>query len=230
MRRVLAIVPARGGSKGIPNKNLLNLGGEPLLAHSINHAKDAYSVTDVCVTSDSDAILDVAASEFADFLVKRPPELSDDDAKLEPVLKHVLGQDVIGWDWDVVVLLQPTSPLRTPEDVDCCVALVDIDGEGSAFSACRLEEFTWQNGMPDYTLATRPNRQNRKVQTLVENGAVYAFKPSVLDTFDARLDSNPGWHIMPWRRSVQVDTPADWDLVKDLYEVQRLKGTNQWLK
>lgn len=223
--RVLAIIPARGGSKGIPRKNLEKVGGVSLVGHAVEQARRAERVTHVCVTSDDPLVLDVASSECPDFLVTRPPELAGDDAPLDPVIKHVLNQDAIGWGWGVVAVLQPTSPLRIPADIDACVEAIRLPLT-MAMTVCNHAPFVWQRGVggwwaPDYSPDDRPNRQ--QCIRVMENGAVYAFRPNAFSTFGARVAESEELAVvaMPWRRSVQVDTEEDLDLVRDLYEVQR---------
>jgi len=123
---VLAVIPARGGSKRLPRKNVLPLAGKPLIAYTIEAARAARSLTRTVVSTDDEEIADVARQYGADVPFMRPPNLATDTAGSVDVLVHALefcsGQD--GMSYDIAVLLQPTSPLRGPSEVDDAVALV----------------------------------------------------------------------------------------------------------
>ncbi|MBI2288033.1 MAG: acylneuraminate cytidylyltransferase family protein, partial [Chloroflexi bacterium] len=121
----IAIIPARGGSKRIPRKNLLLLGGKPLLAYSIEHARQARRVDRTMVSTDDDEIAAVARQYGAE-VVKRPPELSTDTATSEDALLHVLGylEGKEHFTPDIVVFLQCTSPLRKPDDIDNAIGVL----------------------------------------------------------------------------------------------------------
>ena len=118
MQRCVAIIPARGGSKGIPGKNLMDLCGKPLVAHTIEHARSAPSVQRVIVSTDDDEIARVAEM-FGAEVIRRPSEISGDTARSEAAIVHVLEElsRKERYESDLVVFLQATSPLRRPEDV-----------------------------------------------------------------------------------------------------------------
>src|ERR687888_2652879 len=128
--QVLALIPARGGSKGIPRKNLATLAGRPLLAWTIDAALGSRAVTRTVVSTEDDEIAEAARSLGAEVLT-RPPELADDDTPMQPVIAHALGE--LGAP-DVLVLLQPTSPLRRAEHVDEAVELLVATGADSLLS------------------------------------------------------------------------------------------------
>jgi len=121
--RVLAVVPARGGSKGLPGKNVRPLAGLPLIGHSLRAAAMMRSVTRCVVSTDSVAIADTARALGGDVPFLRPAELAADDTPMAPVLRHALAtvEGLEGSAYDVVVLLDPTSPARVPADVDAAV-------------------------------------------------------------------------------------------------------------
>ena len=124
--RVLALVPARGGSKGLPRKNVLPLGGHPLIAWSIAAGKQAQTVHRVVCSTDDPEIAEVAARYGAEVPFLRPAELAQDDTLDLPVFQHALAwlEREQGWRADVVVQLRPTSPLRFPGQVDAAVRLL----------------------------------------------------------------------------------------------------------
>src|SRR5690554_3022196 len=113
--KVLAVIPARGGSKGVPDKNIKLLGGIPLIAHAIECAKQSDKVTKVVVSTDSDKIADIAVS-FGSEVILRPLELANDTANVVLAVEHVLSQ--LKEKFDIIILLQPTSPLRSSKDID----------------------------------------------------------------------------------------------------------------
>lgn len=131
--RVLAVVPARGGSKGLPGKNVVDLAGLPLIAHSLECARRCPSVQRTIVSTESPEIAEVALRHGGEVPFLRPPELARDDTPMWPVLRHALAELDPGADrYDVLLLLDPTSPGRVPEDVEgalrCLGARPDADG------------------------------------------------------------------------------------------------------
>lgn len=121
--RVLGIVPARGGSKGLPGKNIRPLAGLPLVAHSLGAARMMRTMTRCVVSTDDPAIADVARAHGGDVPFLRPAELADDSTPMAPVLRHALAavEAEEGEPYDVVVLLDPTSPARVPAEIDAAV-------------------------------------------------------------------------------------------------------------
>ena len=138
MGRVTAIIPARGGSKAIPRKNVLDFHGKPLLAWTIEQALETPEIDDVFVTSDSREILDIAASSGAQF-IERPSEISGDTATSESAVRHALGE--IGSDQELVLMLQPTSPLRKRGDLGNSVIAFRENGWDSGFAGAELDDF-----------------------------------------------------------------------------------------
>ena len=139
---IIAIIPARGGSKGIPGKNIMDFCGKPLLAWSILQAKAAKTVKQVYVSSDDRTILDVAVS-FGALPIIRPAEFATDTATSEQVLHHAIGEieQTTNKAIDLVVFLQATSPLRTPEDIDSAVNTLCDEEADSLFSMAVLDDF-----------------------------------------------------------------------------------------
>ena len=139
--KTIAVILARGGSKGIPNKNLLEFAGKPLLAWSILQAQAAKAVDAVFVSSDSSAILDVAA-KYGAFPVRRPDELATDTATSDFALVHVLNTiaEEQGTEPNTVVVLQVTSPLREPSDINGAVVAFRSQGADSLFTDAVLDD------------------------------------------------------------------------------------------
>ena len=131
-RRVLAVIPARGGSKGLPGKNLAEVGGVPLIAHAVRFAASVPEITRTIVSTEDDQIATVAASFGAEVPFRRPAELAADDTPMAAVLRHALATVEQGGEpYDVVVLLMTTVPVRRPEDLSSAIARLaslDVDG------------------------------------------------------------------------------------------------------
>lgn len=163
--RILAIIPARGGSKGVPGKNLRPVGGKPLLVHSVEQALAARGVTDTVVSTDDSGIAQVAIDAGAAAPFLRPQELATDEAATEPVMRHALleMERHTGRTYDAVLLLQPTSPLRLAGTIDRAVAVFQQSGADSLCSVVASHAFFWQDGEPpraSYDPANRPRRQD----------------------------------------------------------------------
>ena len=133
----LALIPARGGSKGLPRKNVLPAGGKPLIAWTIEAALASACVDRVVLSSDDDEIMAVAEAYGCEVLFRRPPELSGDSASSLAVVSHALAQLPA---FDHVMLLQPTSPMRLASDIDAAFELMCSQGAQACVSVCPVEE------------------------------------------------------------------------------------------
>jgi YrbI family 3-deoxy-D-manno-octulosonate 8-phosphate phosphatase len=226
MSEILAIIPARGGSKGIPRKNVRSFLGSPLLAHSIRHAQQAPSVTRVVVSTD-DMEIAAAARRYAAEVVLRPAHLSGDEAPSEAAISHVLDdlQSREGYEPALVVFLQATSPLRRPGDVQAAIEMLMREGADSLFSACPAHGFVWRIHGNQLTPLTydyhhRPRRQDIG-QDFIENGSIYVFKPWVLREQHNRLGGKIAVYQMEPLDSFQVDQPGDLELMERLASLNR---------
>jgi N-acylneuraminate cytidylyltransferase len=219
---ILSIIPARGGSKGIPGKNIRPVGGKPLLAWSIEQARQTSRISRVFVSTDSPEIAAVASNYGAD-IIERPPEISGDAASSESCLVHALDylKAKENLEPDLVVFLQPTSPLREADDIQKAIETLEREQADSLFSACRVEGFVWRvekDGTPrsfTYDHKNRPRRQDAP-EDLIENGSIYIFKPWVLRKFNNRLGGKIAVYRMPALNSFQIDEPADLELIEHL--------------
>ena len=220
---ILAIIPARGGSKGIPRKNLFQLGGRPLLVHTVEAALAAAPVTRVVVSTDDDEIAEEARSCGAEVIL-RPAELAGDTASSESALLHVLDhlRDKEGYEPDIVVFLQATSPLRGAGDIHGAVRRLIEGGADSLFSACRVHGFVWRRTVDglrsiSYDFKNRQRRQDIG-EDLLENGSIYVFKPSVLRETGNRLGGKIAIYEMDPLNSFQVDEPGDIELMERILD------------
>lgn len=207
----LAIIPARGGSKGIPRKNVLPIAGKPLLAHTIDAALVSRCVTRTVVSTDDPEIADVAQRYGAE-VVTRPDELSGDMASSEAALLHVLDtlRQRDGYVPDLVVFLQCTSPLTVAEDIDGTVNALLNEGADTALAVAPFHYFLWN---PDGTginhdKRVRQMRQERAPQYL-ETGAVYVMKTAGFLETKHRFFGKTALYVMPEERCHEIDEPID---------------------
>ena len=222
----LVIIPARGGSKGIPGKNIRAVGGKPLIVWSIEHAKQAHSVSRIVVSTDSEAIAAVAREHGAE-VVWRPVDISGDKASSESALLHTLDhlRDTEGYEPELVVFLQATSPMRKPGEVQVAIDTLVNEGADSLLSVCLVHGFVWRNDKGavssfTYDHKNRPRRQDAP-EDLVENGSIYVFKPWVLRTLNNRLGGKIALHRMDPLDSFQIDEPGDIELIDHLMAFRR---------
>jgi len=223
----LAIIPARGGSKGIPRKNIQLIGGVPLVVHSIRHALEAGCVDRIVVfvvSTDDNEIAAVSSGAGAE-VIRRPLELAGDTASSESALLHVLDtlRDQGDGEPNLVIFLQATSPIRRWEDIDGVVGLVQEAGYDSVFSASPAHGFVWELGSGGsavpltYNPSDRPMRQ-QVGQRVMENGSIYVFRPWVLRETGCRLGGRIGVYQMGLFEALQVDEPEDLELAEWLLE------------
>jgi len=210
----LAIIPARAGSKGLLGKNKALMCGKPLISWTIAAAKAARSLDEIVVSTDDEEIADIAVSMGVNVPFLRPTELAQDDTPgIEPVL-HALS---LMPDFDSAVLLQPTSPLRTPDDID---AIIDVARDGQArsiVSVCETKEPIQWNFTIQADGSLRPLFDGDSIQrrqdtqtTYTLNGALYYFElPWFLERKNFLDDETLGF-IMPPERSIDIDTDFDW--------------------
>ena len=215
---VLAIVPARGGSKRIPGKNLTLLCGEPLIAHTLRHARQSSRVTDLCVSTDDNDIAAVAQEHGAQ-VVFRPPEIANDTASSESALLHVLddrrGRGIA--DPDIVVFLQCTSPVRRPDDIDRAIEQFVSEEADTMFSACRGAHFIWalrdgQMASITYDYRSRQRSQDFEPQ-YHENGSMFLFRPDFFRAHNNRLGGKIAVFEMDYWASFDIDTQRHAELV-----------------
>ena len=233
---ICAIIPARGGSKGVPRKNIRLLAGKPLVAHTIEHALEAWQVNRTIVSTE-DAEIAKVAQQYGAEVVMRPPELATDTASTESVLLHVLSflEQTEGYTPSLVVLLQPTSPLRQPDDIDNAINTLNAAGADSLFSCCRSHNFYWrlEDGQPisaNYDYRNRPRRQDFTPE-YIENGSIFVMKTEILKRYGNRLAGHIVFYEMSPLDSFQIDTEDDFLLLEQLLPlrhrrlaIEKLKG------
>lgn len=208
----LAVIPARGGSKGIPGKNGRVVAGRSLLGWSVAHARASERIDRVVVTTDDEALAALARAEGAEVPFLRPAELATDDAPTEPALVHAVEQLAAeGYRPDAVVLLQPTSPLRLPGRIDRAVAQYEAEGADSLVGVTEIHPFTWwttADGVASsYDPTRRPRRQDLAPddRRFVENGSIYITATDLLLRSGCRLGGRVALHEMDAVESIDVD-------------------------
>jgi CMP-N,N'-diacetyllegionaminic acid synthase len=218
--KILCIIPARGGSKGIPKKNIIPFLDKPLIAHSVVQSLKSKYITKVIVSSDCDEILKVSELYGANTL-KRPSEISTDTSSSESALSHTIK--VLDEDFDYVVFLQATSPLRTTEDIDKCIETLLNNNLDSVFSANLLEDMLiWKlsNNIYEsfnYDYKNRKRRQDSEPQ-YVENGSIYVFKKDGFLKKNNRLFGKIGLYLMESWKMFEIDSLEDLELCEIIFE------------
>lgn len=214
MARVVAIIPARGGSRRIPGKNLVQLGGVPMIAHTIRAARGAVLVDETWVSTD-DAAIARTARGFGASVIRRPARLASEHATTESVLLHALRALARRGPFpEVLVLLQPTSPLRTAAPVDMAVAKILETGCDSVVSVTEDPRLHWQGEVagdrfvPSRSLADRPRTQELPPR-FREDGAIYAMRSDLLVRTGLRMGGDMRAVVLSASESVDVDTIED---------------------
>lgn len=224
--RVLGIITARGGSKGIPGKNLKPLGGRPLIDFTIDAANDT-PLDRLILSTEDKKIADVARELGCEVPFMRPAELARDETPHLPVILHAVQwmRDAQNYVPDIVLTLQPTSPLRSSADIAAALRMLELSGADSVVSVNAVSPHmnpmrmlrVGADGMATLFVTGDPvkkriNRRQDMPEAFVMNGAVYACRTSVLlgpepSLYGDRVVAYP----MPIERSISIDTPEDWE-------------------
>ncbi len=224
-QRALGVICARGGSKGLPDKNILDLGGRPLIAWTVDAARQSARLDRAIVSTDSARIADAARAHGADVPFLRPPELANDTAKITDALVHAVEN--VGEAYDIIVLLQATSPFRTAADIDDTVAaLVDSGAE------CAVT-FTEQAKSPDLFVTVDDDRRVRPLNPggllkrrqdlghlYAPNGLCYAVRTDYLLRTRRVYGDDTVAVIIPPERAIDIDTAFDIEMARGLLAVR----------
>jgi CMP-N,N'-diacetyllegionaminic acid synthase len=226
MSLVLGIVPARGGSKGVPGKNVRPLAGRTLLEYTARAARESGVLDRVILSTDSPEIADTGRRAGLDVPFMRPVTLASDDTPMLPVIQHALeslARD--GWSPDMIVLLQPTSPLRRPDHIraavttlrdtkaDSVVTVVEIPRHLSPDYVMRLDGGRLQPFLPEGARVTR--RQDAR-PAYSRDGTVYAFWRATIERFGDIYGEDCRPLLIDAHESLSIDSPADWDAAERL--------------
>lgn len=224
-KKILAIIPARGGSQRLPRKNILPLGGKPLIAWTIEAAIQSKYITKVIVSTDCPEIAEVSKIYGADVPFLRPTRLASDTATTNGLIMHAI-KEVGESEFDMVALLQPTSPLRTAYDIDEAVKVLLKNDVKGVVSVAECEHSPiWSNTLPDdYNMGSflpekYMNVRSQDLPTYYRiNGSIYIFSvKSILENEGVHYDRNTLAYIMPSKRSVDIDTLMDFKLAEFIH-------------
>ncbi|HEY1047213.1 MAG TPA: acylneuraminate cytidylyltransferase family protein [Bacteroidia bacterium] len=227
--KILTIIPARGGSKGIPRKNIIDVNGQPLIAYTILPALEVLKkgmVDKVIVSTDSPEIADVSKKYGAEIPFLRPESISGDKAKSVEFIQHALDFYLSqGVNFDAVLLLQPTSPMRTVEDLEKSIQLFLNSNNDSLISAYEEEYINDlviykldEDGKTSSPLSPMHNKGVRRQDhgsTYVRNGCIYISSAELIKK-GLVIGEKPLMYIMDKNKSVNVDTPEDLELLRKL--------------
>lgn len=223
--KVLGVITARGGSKGIPGKNIKEMCGKPLIAWTIEAAQGSKLLTDFLVSTDDSAIAEVSRQFGAPVPFMRPPELATDEATSMAVVQHALKwmEDNEGKTYDALLILQPTSPLRTSEDLDKCIEIMQKTDCDSVMAMYRLSDLTLKKlkyldgdrvlPVVDEGPQTTPRQESRPLYK--RNGCAYLTKTTLIKQGDL-FGKDCRAHVMPEEQTADINTPMDFEIAEYL--------------
>ena len=208
--KAISIIPARGGSKKIPRKNLALINGKPLISYIIKTSLES-DVEETLVSSEDDEILAVSR-EYGAKTIKRPIELAGDYATSESVLLHFCENIIC----EKLIFLQATSPLTTSEDINQCIS--KLDKHDTVLTVSPIETFVWHNETAMYDINDRKRTQDFEFNYSIETGAMFGMWKDRFVKEKNRLHGNIGFCKIPRNRSFDVDTIEDLTIVRLLME------------
>lgn len=221
--KIIGIIPARGGSKGIRKKNIVDLAGKPLIAYTIEQAKGSKYIDKIIVTTDDEEIADISRSLGAEVPFSRPKALATDEAKgIDVVLHAITWFDSNEESFDIVMMLQPTSPLRLSEDIDKAIEVLFLKNAMAIVSVCKSEHHPlWSNTLPEDSNMKNfinPEYMNKNRQELPVfyrlNGAIYLSFCNYIKDRKSFYGENTFAYIMPEERSIDIDNMLDFKLAE----------------
>jgi len=227
---VLALVPARGGSKGVPDKNVKPLAGHSLLDYTARAARESGVVDRIILSTDSPEIADAGRRAGLEVPFMRPASLAADDTPMVPVIVHALSElSRQGWSPAIIVLLQPTSPLRRPDHIraavtmlretgaDSVVTVVEVPRHLSPDYVMRIHDGRLKSFLPDGERVTR--RQDAR-PAFSRDGTVYAFRRATIEKSGGIYGEDCRPLVVDPSDSLSIDSPADWDEAERLLSRQ----------
>lgn len=217
------LIPLRGGSKSIPKKNIKALLNQPLAFWVINSAIKSRNIDNIYVSTDCTEIKETIQSQYGCTIkiIDRPSELATDEATTEEVIFHALNYI----DSNVLITIQATSPLLTTQHLDEAIYLFEQKGYDSLLTATRCKRFFWTDNFEpiNYCPGKRPRRQDF-LGTLMENGAFYITKRTILETLHCRLGGHIGIYEMEEKYSIEIDEPQDWQNIEKILANEIILG------
>ncbi len=224
---MLGLIPARGGSKGVPRKNIKLLAGRPLLDYTAQAALGSHRLARVVLSTDDEAIAEIGRASGVEVPFLRPAELATDDAPTLPVVQHAVRYlEEKGDSFDAVCLLQPTNPLRRPEDIDACIDLLEQRDVDAVVSVLPVpSEFnphwvyeTGNDGCLHLSTgeASPVPRRQELPPAYHRDGSVYVTRRGVLMDSNSLFGTRLVGYLMTPERSVNIDTVEDWERAEAL--------------
>lgn len=214
---VLALIPARGGSKGIPRKNIKKVHGKPLIWYTIESALRSDNIDKTIVTTDDEEIANISEDLGANVPFIRPSDLAEDETPTEPVVSHAVQE--LKSEFETIVLLQPTSPLRTATDIDKAIEKFDTADADSLVSVFEDHSYRWrqtEDGAQQINYGGDRSRRQEKEPEFVENGAIYITYTGQFTNTNSLKSGRTTLYKMSEIRSIDVDVPEDLKLVEAL--------------
>jgi len=218
---ILSIIPARGGSKSIPLKNIVKIQNKPLLYYTVTASLNSKLITRTIVSTDNQKIAKVAELLGAE-VIKRPKKLASDTSSVELTIQHTVDHLKKTEDYipDIIILLQNTSPLRNSKHIDESLKLMEKENFDSIISGFSIHTFLWRKHNKsikpvDHDPQNRPNRQQMYEQ-LYENGAFFATTLTAFKKSNCRISGKIGFYRMPLELSHNIDTLDDLKNVKNI--------------
>ena len=230
--RKLVIIPARGGSKGIPGKNIKPLNGKPLILYTIDTARKVAADSFICVSTDDDKIIECVENYGLPILFKRPEQLATDSSGMYGVINHALDfYKLKGFDFDCVILLQPTSPFRKEEHIRSCLELFnrnqDLDMVVTVKDTDSNPYYLFQEKdgyMERLVIAKGLETRQEAMPVYQYNGAVYVINVNSLDKYSSLSEMKYVKKVkMEKLESIDIDEPIDWYFCESLLEKEIVK-------
>ncbi len=219
-KKIVTLIPVRGGSKSIPYKNIKLMAGKPLVYWTIKAATESKYIDAVYVSTEDQKIKEtVLGFDLGVIVIDRPIEFAQDTSSTESVMLHFMEQVP---DFDILNLIQATSPFTTALDLDAAIELFFKNGHDSLLTGVLYKKFYWTpDGKPlNYDYLNRPRRQEFE-GVVNENGAFYLTKKEILKQNRNRLGGKIGIYLMSEDKAIDIDEPSDWQLAEKLLRKQQ---------
>ena len=217
-KKFLGIIPARGGSKGISDKNIIELGGKPLISYTLQAVADSKLLDRCIVSTDSEEIAAIAKEHGGDVPFMRPAEFATDEALALDVLNHAIDElKNAGEQYDYILMLQPTSPLRTGADIDACIEMAVEKNADSVFSMKKIADFAPQKLKVLEDGQIKPYLEEERGQSdprhkgqdvYKRNCAVYLTRTQLIQACDQFGEASYAY-VMPEERSIDINDQSD---------------------
>ena len=232
-KTILGVIPARGGSKGLSRKNIKILFGKPLIAWTIEQALASKYLDRLIVSTEDEEIAEVSKKYGAEVPFIRPKELAEDNAKGIDVVLHAidwLKKNDRRKQYDLIILIQPTSPLRKSDDIDKAIELLFLKKAKAIVSVCEVDHHPlWANTLPedgcmkDFIRQEIMNKNRQELSVFYRlNGAIYLAYCNYLKKYRSFIGEKTFAYIMPRERSIDIDSEVDLNLAEVLIKIFKL--------